>query len=331
METISPDNHKLPKRLPARNVIVNAEQAGRRIDNYLSSELRDIPKTRIYQMLRRGEVRINGKRVKQGYRVEEGEQIRIPPVLLLEETVAEQPRDYLLNMLRDSVIYEDDNLLAINKPAGLVVHSGSGRTFGVIELLRYLFPLEADKLQLAHRLDRETSGILLVTRNLRYLASLQQCFKDGTVKKHYQALIKGKLKQNPVIVDKPLERNIIRSGERLSGINEEGKSAHTEFKVVRVIKDASLVDVQIKTGRTHQIRVHAASIGHPVAGDDKYGDRTFNRKLKRAGLKHLFLHAASLSVPALNGSKAIHIKAPLPDELVRFIEKYQNINIESAD
>jgi len=323
METIVSIDPVEPKRLPARQVQVNAEQAGRRIDNYLTSELRDIPKTRIYQMLRRGEVRVNGKRVKQGYRLEEGEQVRIPPVLLVEPDSPENPREYLLNMLKEAVIYQDHNLLVINKPAGLVVHSGSGRTFGVIELLRFLYPKEADKLQLAHRLDRETSGLLLVTRNHPYLASLQQCFVDGRIRKQYQALLKGKLQRNSVIVDKPLERNVKRSGERLSGISESGKNAHTEFRLIRVIKDACLVEVEIKTGRTHQIRVHAASIGHPIAGDEKYGDKNFNQKLKRAGLKHLFLHAAALSIPALNGSKALHIKAPLPEDQVKFMEKYQ--------
>jgi len=323
MERILSPRETPVRRHPVRHVQVKSEQAGRRIDNYLSSELRDIPKTRIYQMLRRGEVRVNGRRVKQGYRLEEGEEIRIPPVLMHEESLPGPPREYLLDMLRNAVIYADDNLLAINKPSGLVVHSGSGRTFGVIELLRILYPEQADSLQLAHRLDRETSGVLLVTRNLRFLASLQDCFRNGKVKKCYQALLKGKLENNNVTVNKPLERNIIISGERLSGVSDSGKTAHTEFRTVRIIKDACLVDVEIKTGRTHQIRVHAASIGHPLAGDDKYGDRAFNRKLKRAGLKHLFLHAAALHIPAIDGAKPVYIKAALPDELGKFLDKYQ--------
>ncbi len=275
-------------------------------------------------MLRRGEVRVDGKRIKQGYRLQQGEEVRIPPVSLSEPDAPVMPREYLLDMVRDCVIYEDQNLLALNKPSGLVVHGGSGRSFGVIELLRILRKDEAAGLQLAHRLDRETSGVLLISKNLPFLASLQQCFKTGTIRKHYLALLKGKLPASPVVVDKPLERSIIRSGERLSGISAEGKSASTEFRIVRVIKDTCLVDVSIQTGRTHQIRVHAASIEHPVAGDDKYGDKEFNKKISRAGLKHLFLHAASIRLPALAGNRPLHIDAPLPNELADFIRTYEH-------
>jgi len=301
---------------------VSAEQSGRRIDNFLTSELGDIPRSRIYQMLRRGEVRVDGKRIKQGYRLQQGEEVRIPPVSVQEPDTQVLPRDYLLKMISDCVLYEDQNLLALNKPSGLVVHGGSGRTFGVIELLRILRKDEAGSLQLAHRLDRETSGVLLITKNLRYLASLQQCFKAGTLHKTYMALLKGKLAKSLTIVDKPLERSIVRSGERLSGVSDAGKTAHTEFRLVRVIKDTCLAEVHIRTGRTHQIRVHAASIDHPVAGDDKYGDKDFNKRIGRAGLKHLFLHAASIKLPAIDGNKAVHLEAPLAVELADFIQKY---------
>lgn len=274
-------------------------------------------------MLRRGEVRVDGKRIKQGYRLQQGEEVRIPPVSVNEQDSPMLPREYLLDMVRDCVIYEDQNLLALNKPSGLVVHGGSGRTFGVIELLRILRKDEAGSLQLAHRLDRETSGVLLITKNLHFLACLQQSFKTGTIRKHYLALLKGKLPETPVSVDKPLERSIIRSGERLSGISAEGKTASSEFRTVRVVKDTCLADVSIRTGRTHQIRVHAASIGHPVAGDDKYGDKEFNKKISRAGLKHLFLHAASIRLPALQDNRPVHIEAPLPAELADFIRTYE--------
>jgi 23S rRNA pseudouridine955/2504/2580 synthase len=311
------------KRLPVRHIKVSVEQSGRRIDNFLTSELGDIPKSRIYQMLRKGEVRVDGKRIRQDYRLQQGEEVRIPPVSVREKVAPAVPRDYLLDMIRDCVIYEDHNLIAINKPSGLVVHGGSGRSFGVIELLRILRKSEAEGLQLAHRLDRETSGVLLLTKNLPYLTALQQCFKTGTMKKQYLTLLKGRLSGSPVMVNKPLERSVIRSGERLSGVNEQGKHANTEFRMQRVIKDACLADVIIQTGRTHQIRVHAASIGHPVAGDDKYGDREFNRKIARAGLKPLFLHAASIRLPALSGSKALTIDAQLPRELTDFIRTYE--------
>jgi 23S rRNA pseudouridine955/2504/2580 synthase len=225
-------------------------------------------------------------------------------------------------MIKNSVIYEDANLLALNKPAGLVVHGGTGRTYGVIELLRLLYPAEADKLQLAHRLDRETSGVLLVTRDLRYLAALQDCFREGRIHKDYQALLKGKPARKVIRVDKPLGRNIMRSGERISSINDTGKQARTTFKEVRVIKDTWLADIEIETGRTHQIRVHAASLGHPVAGDEKYGDKSFNKRLRRAGLNRLFLHACRVRIPALGSGKALSLSAPLPADLTDFIDGY---------
>ena len=306
-------------REPVRHVRVGADQAGRRIDNYLAAAL-DLPRSRIYQMLRKGEVRVDGRRVRQGHRLEEGEQVRIPPVSRSEMPAPETPRDYLLALVRDSLIYEDEDVLALNKPAGLVVHGGSGRTFGVIELLRRT-RAEGEALQLVHRLDRETSGVLLVARNHRALARLQEGFRDRRVGKTYLALLKGKLDRDST-VDQPLDRNLLRSGERLSGVSEAGKQALTRFRPVRVVKDATLAQVEIGTGRTHQIRVHAAHIHHPVAGDDKYGDRTFNRKLKRAGLKHLFLHAAALSVPGWHGRKPLVIEAPLPGELEEFLRRY---------
>jgi 23S rRNA pseudouridine955/2504/2580 synthase len=324
METRSDPPVNPVKRHPVRHLKVSAEQSGRRIDNFLTSELGDIPKSRIYQMLRRGEVRVDGKRIKQDYRLEQGEEVRIPPVTIDEQdTAVMPPRDYLLDMIRHAVIHEDANLLVLNKPSGLVVHGGSGRSFGVIELLRILRPQQAASLQLVHRLDRETSGVLLISKNLRYLTALQQCFKTGTISKRYIALLKGKLTKAVVDVDQPLERSIRKSGERLSGISPDGKAASTEFRPIRIIKDTTLVDVLIRTGRTHQIRVHSASIGHPVAGDDKYGDREFNRKISRTGLKHLFLHAASVRLPAIEGNKPLQIKAPLPAELEDFVRIYE--------
>jgi 23S rRNA pseudouridine955/2504/2580 synthase len=334
METTPPatvEKAKTARRHPVRYVQISRDQAGRRIDNYLAAELRDVPRQRIYQMLRRGEVRVNGRRIKQGYRLEEGEEVRIPPVSEVQERAAPgAPRAYLLDLVRDALVYEDANLLAINKPAGLVVHGGTGRSFGVIELLRILYREEADKLQLVHRLDRETSGVLLVARNMRYLSALQHCFRQGRVGKRYQALLRGRPAHKTMMVDKPLDRNRVRAGERLSGISEDGKDARTTFKLVRIIKEAWLADVDIETGRTHQIRVHASSIGHPVAGDEKYGDKVFNKRMKKAGLKRLFLHAGSIHVPVLEGSKALHINAPLPDELAGFLRAYGQSGNQSA-
>lgn len=309
---------------PVKYLSIDSDQAGRRIDNYLTSIMRDIPKSRIYQMLRRGEVRVDGKRIKQDYRLQEGDKVRIPPVSHQNRDNGgpERPGAHLLDRVRNSIIYEDSKLIVINKPSGIVVHGGSGRTYGVIELLRLLQPDEADSLQLAHRLDRETSGVLLIARNMKTLSWLHDCFKNRMVIKHYTALLKGRLKQSPLRVDQSMSRTLKRGGERLSRIDDSGKSAETVFKTLRMFGDATLTDVTISTGRTHQIRVHAAEIEHPLAGDDKYGERSYNSKLKKAGLKRLFLHAASISIPAYQGHKALSVKAALPQELEDFLVRY---------
>lgn len=322
MERISTSGREQARREPVRHVRIGADQAGRRIDNYLTAAL-DIPRSRIYQMLRKGEVRVDGRRVRQGHRLEEGEQVRIPPVSRGESRDPAPPRDYLLQRVRDSIIHEDEDILALNKPTGLVVHGGSGRTWGVIELLRKIHGEDGGGLQLVHRLDRETSGVLLIARHHQALARLQAGFRDRRVGKTYLTLLKGRLDRESFEVDKPLDRNLLRSGERLSSVSDEGKSALTRFRRRRIIKDATLAEVEISTGRTHQIRVHAAAIGHPVAGDDKYGERAFNRKIRQAGLKHLFLHAAAIRIPAWHNNKPLVIEAPLPAELADFLRRYE--------
>jgi 23S rRNA pseudouridine955/2504/2580 synthase len=300
-------------------VLISADQAGRRIDNYLYSSLQHIPRSRIYQMIRRGEVRIDGRRVKQGYRLQEGERLRIPPVSLRENAVPEQPRQYLLDMIENNIVYDDHDLLIVNKPPGIVVHGGTGRSFGVIELLRILLKQEQSSLQLAHRLDRDTSGILLIARNMHYLAYLHECFKNRRIKKTYKALLKGRLEQRITHIDKALTRNIKRGGERLSSVDSTGKLAETIFTRLEFIRDSTLAEVEIKTGRTHQIRVHAAFIQHPLAGDDKYGIKTYNKMLRKAGLKRLFLHAESITIPAYKNKRAVTVSIPLADDLQAFL------------
>ncbi len=320
METTKPVQLSRHIHRPARYICISIDQAGRRIDNFLSSQLGDVPKSRIYRMLRRGEVRVNGKRVRQGYKLQAGEQVRIPPLLRQQQAATGQPQAYLLQKIDNCELYEDADLLAINKPAGLAVHSGSGRTFGVIELLRLVRADES--LQLVHRLDRETSGVLLIARSHRYLTFLQDCLQRGLIIKRYQALLNGCLDREEITVTSSLSRNFLRSGERLSAVDADGKTAHTRFRLIRDLGGACLVDVRIKTGRTHQIRAHAASIGHAVAGDDKYGDKSFNKHLKSAGLKRLFLHACALQIPAYGGAGEILVEAPLPPDLHTVLQNY---------
>ena len=322
METIQRNSDAKLDREPVKYTKIDAQQAGRRIDNYLYSQLQGIPRSRIYRMLRKGEVRVDGRRVKQDYRLKEGQQVRIPPVNLQPKSATVAPNRYLIDLLRDSIIYEDQGLIAINKPAGLVVHSGTGRSYGVIELLRLIRGDTANQLQLVHRLDRETSGVLLIAKTMTTLTLLHKIFRGREVRKVYQALLIGHLQQRTLEVDLPLARNRLKSGERLSGINEHGKGAHTTFRHKRRIRDTTLVDVEIDSGRTHQIRVHAAAIGHPVAGDDKYGSRSHNSKLKRFGLKRQFLHASSITLRHYPHDRPLTIRAPLAADLEDFLVQY---------
>ena len=306
------------KKTEVQHHLIDAAQAGRRIDNYLTSQFKGLPRTRLYRMLRKGEVRVNGRRIKQDYRLQEGDDVRLPPVTLTVATDKGPPRDYLVDRLRGRILYEDEHLLALDKPAGIVVHSGSGRSVGVIEIMRHLRGAE-EELQLVHRLDRETSGVLLLAKDYPTLKALQACFAEGRVKKRYLTFLIGALPSDVIDVDRPLQRNRLRSGERLSGVSPGGKHAFTRFSVVQRFGDGCLVRAEIKTGRTHQIRAHAAAIGHPVGGDDKYGDNKVNRLLKQHGLRRLFLHAAAVELPPILDQEARVIEAPLPEDLSDFL------------
>lgn len=312
-------NHYNIKTKPGY-VVIDADQAGRRIDNVLLSRLNRIPRSRIYQMLRRGEVRINGGRVKADYRVQAGDEIRIPPVFEQPSTAPGVAPVHLGHLVKECVMYEDDRLVVINKPAGLSVHAGTGSHFGVIELLRELFPGEAS-LHLAHRLDKETSGCLLVAKNMRVLRLVNQALRAGKVRKEYDALLNGQLRQKSTRVDSSLQRYRNRHGEGKVRLDEYGKAARSEFQAIQVFRDATRVKVSTGTGRTHQVRVHAASLGHPLAGDGKYGEREFNRKMRALGLKRMFLHAGRVSVPELKASGEYQFRAPLPAELEELLQR----------
>ena len=310
------------KKYPVSYVNVSRDQADRRIDNFLFTLLDDLPKTRIYQMLRRGEVRVNSKRIRQDYRVQQGDNVRIPPHLTISDRTLHPPRQYQLDLVKNCQLYEDSDLLVINKPPGLAVHSGSDGSYGIIELLRYIRGNGA-QLHLAHRLDKQTSGVLLIAKNHVFLRQMQAGFRTGQIKKHYIALLKGQMTTNQVKVDKPLQRNLVRDGERFSGISDAGKVSISRFQLLRFINQASLAEIVIPTGRTHQIRVHAAFIDHPIAGDDKYGDRIFNKLLKKSGLHRLFLHASTVQLPKNLLKKSNLFKAALPGDLETFLVKYE--------
>lgn len=297
-----------------RYLEVTSEYVDQRLDNFLLRELKGAPKSLIYRIVRTGQVRVNGGRVQPDQRLHTGDRVRIPPVRLGErEERPFQPSSGLADLLREAVLYEDRDVLVLNKPSGLAVHKGSGLDYGVIEALRALRPAESF-LELAHRLDRETSGCLALARTPVALRQIQAAFKTGQVEKRYLALVRGYWNHGPREVNQPLRRNVLRGGERMVEVLEDGKPALTRFQPVSLHKPASLLEANIATGRTHQIRVHAAHVGHPLAGDDKYGDAAFNRLMaEQYGLRRLFLHAHSLNLPL--GGREIAVSAPLDVEL----------------
>lgn len=297
-----------------RHLRITDLQAGQRLDNFLLRELKGAPKSLIYRILRTGEVRLNGGRVRPEHRVQVGDVLRLPPLRLEERPSGpRQVPPELARRLRAAVVYEDHELLVLDKPAGLAVHKGSGLDYGVIELLRSLRP-EQPFLELAHRLDRATSGCLALAKTPDALRRIQDALRTGQVEKRYLALTRGYWNHGPREVNQPLRRNVLRGGERLAAVLEDGKSARTRFQPVSLHPAASLLEAHIFTGRTHQIRVHAAHVGHPVAGDDKYGDPAFNRLMAdQYGLRRLFLHAHGLSL--MLGGREIAVSAPLAPEL----------------
>ncbi len=303
----------------ARIVEVDDDRAGQRIDNFLLASLKGVPKSRVYRMLRKGEVRVNKGRIKASYRLQSGDAVRIPPLRVAEEPSPANPGARVLARIEASILTEEKGFLVLNKPSGIAVHGGSGLSYGVIEALRALRP-DAPYLELVHRLDRETSGCLLIATRRSVLRELHRLLRGEGMDKRYLALVKGQWsggEKGERRVDAPLLKNTLKSGERVVTVHPEGKPAVSLFRPVRRFADATLVEVKLLTGRTHQIRVHAASIGHPIAGDEKYGDAAFNRQMKEHGLRRLFLHARSLAFPleALEGGQVHEFSAPLGEEL----------------
>jgi len=303
----------------ARELAVEARGDHQRIDNFLFNLLKGVPRSHIYRIVRKGEVRVNGGRVKADYRLRTGDRVRVPPMRLAERAVSERPKGRALDILERSILFQDDRILAINKPAGMAVHGGSGLSWGVIEGLRQIFPKDRD-LELVHRLDRDTSGCLLVTKHRSTLRTLHDLLRRGAVEKRYTALLGGRLERERIDVRAALAKNVLQGGERVVRVDEQGKAARTSFRRIESVRDATLVEARPFTGRTHQIRVHAAYLGAPILGDEKYGRAAANRMWKALGLRRLFLHAASLRWEWPGESLPLTIMAPLPDELSNVLE-----------
>jgi 23S rRNA pseudouridine955/2504/2580 synthase len=296
---------------------VGVEEAGQRVDNYLTKHLKGVPKSHIYRILRSGEVRINSRRVGPDYRVQAGDRLRLPPVRTAKP--AATPKHPPAPRLQASVLYEDDALLVIDKPAGIAVHGGSGISRGVIEQLRLERP-EARFMELVHRLDRDTSGVLLLAKRRSALTDLHRQLREGQVRKFYLVLVKGAWRDGKRSVKLPLNKYVLASGERRVSVGDDGQAAHTVFRLQRGWKDYSLLEAELKTGRTHQIRVHLAHLGYPIAGDDKYGDFSLNKQLAKQGLKRMFLHASRAAVTHPQTGDGLKLEAPLPAALRSFLD-----------
>lgn len=313
------------KSVSVQFITIRAEQAGQRIDNFLITLEKGVPKSRIYRALRKGEVRVNKGRIKQTYKLQAGDEVRVPPLRVIDKTGTVHVSDSLAQILRQQILYEDDYLLALNKPEGLAVHAGTQIQTGVIEALKKLRP-EAAFLELVHRLDRDTSGCLLIAKRRDALLHLQNQMRGSDIDKRYLTVTDGHWPQDDVLVDKPLQKNTVIGGENMVVVDAAGKMSKTRFLVRQTFACCQLMEVKLYTGRTHQIRVHAASSGHPVAGDSKYGRREFNKQLKQAGLNRMFLHAWRLTISHPENGQPLQLTAPLPADLQLFTEQLTKDN-----
>jgi 23S rRNA pseudouridine955/2504/2580 synthase len=297
-------------------VEVPEDRDGQRVDNFLTGRLKGVPKSLVYRLLRTGQVRVNGKRAKPDVRLAAGDRVRIPPVRVAERPGPGVPPAGQSARVEASILSEDRDFLVIDKPAGVASHGGSGVSFGAIELLRAARP--RDTLELAHRLDRDTSGVLVLAKKRSALTALQAEIREGRVEKRYLALLEGRLPKQKLTVDAALRKSVLQGGERMVRVDDDGKPSRSRFSEVERFDGATLAEVAIETGRTHQIRVHSAHIEHPIAGDEKYGDKAFNRAMREKGLKRLFLHAARFEFSI--GERSYGFSAPLPDDLKRVLD-----------
>jgi len=302
-------------------VEVESDCAGQRIDNFLLARLKGVPKSRIYRILRKGEVRVNRGRIRPDYRLQAGDTVRIPPVRA-RETQPGRPAEPVLERVAAAILYEDDAWLVVNKPSGLAVHGGSGLSYGLIEALRAMRP-RAPFLELGHRLDRDTSGVLVVAKKRSALRLFHQLLRAGEVEKRYLALVAGQWSVGGCRIEAPLLKVAHPSGERIVRVSEQGKAALTLFRPVTIYPRASLLEARLITGRTHQVRVHAAYAGHPIAGDSKYGTQAFNREMAAIGLKRLFLHASHIHFTLPESGREITVDAPLEPALGEVLNRLE--------
>jgi 23S rRNA pseudouridine955/2504/2580 synthase len=297
----------------ARTLEVGEESAAQRIDNFLLRHLKGVPKSHVYRVLRSGEVRVNSGRVKPEYRLQAGDRVRVPPIRVSQEE-KQKPK-----AAEFPVVFEDPALLVVDKPGGVAVHGGSGVSFGVIESLRASRP-QAKFLELAHRLDRDTSGLLVVAKKRSALVELHRMLREGELEKHYLAVAKGHWEGAGRDLSESLHKYVDAKGERRVAVHQSGQQAITRVRVLKKSRDFSFLEVRLLTGRTHQIRVHLAHAGHPVLGDDKYGDFELNHRLEKSGVRRLFLHASRLAFAHPLSGERIELKAPLPPEIKKFVD-----------
>jgi 23S rRNA pseudouridine955/2504/2580 synthase len=311
-------NSQSIKKNSVRRVEVSPDRDGQRIDNFLKTQLKGVPRAAIYRLIRTGQVRINGKRCKPDRKIAAGDEIRIPPVYTSENGVA-IVSDAVKNQIQAAIIYEDSDYLVIDKPSGMAVHSGSGLPWGMIDVVRQQRPDEY--LELAHRIDRETSGCVALARSGQALRHLSALFREGTVRKKYLCLLDGRLAEQRVEVDASLLK-VIRGGEHFMETNEKGKEAHTVFRSLQKFSDCTYSEAELLTGRTHQIRVHAAHLGMPLAGESRYTRPELLKKWKQRGLKRLFLHSHQLVFDTPDGT-TISCHASLPSELRTLLDRLE--------
>ncbi len=313
-----------PSPAQVQLLTISEEEAGQRIDNFLLRICKGVPKSHIYRVLRSGEVRVNKGRIDQTYRLLEGDTVRVPPIRMAEKQASSAPGAEF------AILFEDSHLLVIDKPAGVAVHGGSGVSYGVIEQLRAARP-DAKFLELVHRLDRETSGVLLLAKKRSALTNLHEQIRDGEPDKRYWTLVHGDWKNPRQHIKLPLHKYSTPDGERRVRVQADGMASHTIFNLVRRYEEFALLEAELKTGRTHQIRVHLSSSGFPIAGDDKYGDFALNRNLQkadgeRAALKRMFLHAHQITFIHPESGKQMTLNAPLPPDCERFLNSLKKVS-----
>ncbi|QYJ84832.1 23S rRNA pseudouridine(955/2504/2580) synthase RluC [Shewanella mesophila] len=307
-------------------VTIDEDHLGQRIDNFLVTKLKGVPKSMIYRIVRKGEVRVNKKRIKPEYKLQDGDVVRIPPVRVSASDDKPGPSAKLtkVSQLEDRIVFEDKSIIVLNKPAGIAVHGGSGVDFGVIEAMRSLRP-QQKFLELVHRLDKDTSGVLLIAKKRSALKHLHDQLRYKKMQKDYFALVRGEWQSHDKVINAPLLKLTLKSGERIVRVNQEGKASETRFKIKQRYKGVTLVQASPVTGRTHQIRVHCQYAGHPIACDDKYSEQKFDDSMRALGLNRLFLHAAQLKFIHPSTEEVMQVKAPLDDALEQLLSKLEKV------